>query len=134
MRTSTHTLRVARVWRAEAVPVDVSESRLVASPGEQRQGWWVKAVPFLFIVIWASGYVVARFGLPYAPPLTFLCARYAGVIAVMGVLALLARAPWPRTRADAAHLCVAGLLMQAGYLGGVWCAIETRHAGRHCGR
>jgi drug/metabolite transporter (DMT)-like permease len=106
------------------MPVDVSESNLLASPDRPRQGWWIKLVPFLFILIWASGYVVARFGLPYAPPLTFLCARYAGVIVFMGLLALLARAPWPRTGADAAHLCVAGLLMQAGYLGGVWCAIE----------
>ncbi len=88
------------------------------------QGVWIRALPFVFIVIWASGYVVARFGLPYAPPLTFLCARYAGVIVFMGVLALLARAPWPRSSTEAAHLCVAGLLMQASYLGGVWCAIE----------
>jgi drug/metabolite transporter (DMT)-like permease len=85
---------------------------------------WLRVVPFVFIVIWASGYVVARFGLPYAPPLTFLCLRYFGVIVFMGSLALLGRAAWPRTRAELLHLCVAGVLMQAGYLGGVWCAIE----------
>ena len=81
-------------------------------------------MPFVFIVIWASGYVVARFSLPYAPPLTFLCLRYAGVIAFMGSLAVLGRAVWPATRSEVLHLCVAGILMQAGYLGGVWCAIE----------
>jgi drug/metabolite transporter (DMT)-like permease len=104
--------------------VDLPVPDGVASSAGPTRGLWIKAVPFVFIVIWASGYVVARFGLPYAPPLTFLCARYAGVIVFMGGLALLARAPWPRTRAQAAHLCVAGLLMQASYLGGVWCAIE----------
>ena len=103
---------------------EMSEPVLVVPSEGSDRGLWVKVVPFAFIVIWASGYVVARFGLPYAPPLTFLCARYAGVIVFMGLLALMARAPWPKTRAEAMHLCVAGLLMQAGYLGGVWCAIE----------
>jgi drug/metabolite transporter (DMT)-like permease len=94
------------------------------APGSGAIEIWLRLVPFVFIVIWASGYVVARFGLPYAPPLTFLCLRYLGVIVFMGSLALIGQAPWPRTRSELLHLCVAGIMMQAGYLGGVWCAIE----------
>jgi drug/metabolite transporter (DMT)-like permease len=84
----------------------------------------VRAIPLAFVVIWSSGYVVARFGLPYAPPLFFLSARYLGVIALMGTLAFFSRAPWPKTLPDAIHVAVAGLAIQAGYLGCVWCAIE----------
>lgn len=83
----------------------------------------LRAAPWLFIVIWSSGYVVAKVAAPHADPLTFLSVRYAGVIVVMGGLALVARAPWPRTPRQYLHLAVAGIAIQAGYLGGVWVAI-----------
>jgi drug/metabolite transporter (DMT)-like permease len=74
------------------------------------------------VVIWASGFVVAKYAAPYAEPLSFLVLRYAGVIVLMVVLAVLARAAWPRGRA-VGHLAVAGVGIQAGYLGGVWVAV-----------
>ncbi len=79
--------------------------------------------PALFIFIWATGYIVAKFAAPHAEPLSFLLLRYAGVIALMGGLALAARAPWP-TREEALHLAVAALGIHAIYLGGVWVAIK----------
>jgi drug/metabolite transporter (DMT)-like permease len=81
------------------------------------------AAPWVFIVIWSSGYVVAKVASAHADPLTFLSVRYAGVIAVMGALALVARAPWPSSPRQYAHLAVSGVAIQAGYLGGVWEAI-----------
>jgi drug/metabolite transporter (DMT)-like permease len=72
--------------------------------------------------LWSTGYIAAKFGLPYAPPLTFLLLRCGAVVLVLLPAALLARAPWPRGRIG--HVAVAGLLMQAGYLGGVWSAIR----------
>jgi drug/metabolite transporter (DMT)-like permease len=80
------------------------------------------AVP-LFIFIWASGYVVAKLAATDAEALSFLVYRYAGVIALMLVLALAARAKWPSAR-DAIHIAVAGVLIQAVYLGGVWVSIR----------
>lgn len=80
-------------------------------------------MPFVFVLIWSTGFVVAKFGLPYAPPLTFLLLRFAGVLAVLLPLVWIMRAPWP----DASrmrHIAVAGVLVQAGYLAGVWCAIK----------
>ncbi|MEN3291227.1 MAG: hypothetical protein V7642_480 [Burkholderiales bacterium] len=79
-------------------------------------------MPFVFVLIWSTGFIVAKYGLPYAPPLTFLLLRFAGVIAILLPLVLLMRAPWPvgQTR----HIAVAGVLVQAGYLAGVWCAIK----------
>ena len=93
-----------------------------ASAVRSPQGWWLAAMPFVFVIIWSTGFVVARFGLPYAPPLTFLVLRCAGVLIVLLPLVLLMRAPWPLGRIS--HIALAGVLMQAGYLAGVWCAIK----------
>lgn len=80
------------------------------------------AMPLLFVLIWSTGFIVARFGLPHAPALTFLLLRYCGVLLVLVPVILLMRAPWPR--AQMLHIAVAGVLVQAGYLSGVWCAIK----------
>jgi drug/metabolite transporter (DMT)-like permease len=79
-------------------------------------------VPAFFVFLWSTGFIVAKFGLPYAPPLTFLLLRCLGVLLVLVPIVLVTRAPWPRGRVK--HVAVAGLLLQAGYLGGVWCAIK----------
>lgn len=84
----------------------------------------VRATPVLFVLIWATGFVVAKYAAPHAEPLSFLLVRYAGVVVLMVVLALLARAAWPGRR-DALHLAVAGIGIQAGYLGGVWAAVAA---------
>ena len=52
-------------------------------------------VPALFVVLWSTGFIGARLGLPHAEPLTFLTLRYLAVIALMLPLALVLRAPWP---------------------------------------
>ncbi len=75
-------------------------------------------------MIWASGFVVAKYAAPHAEPLSFLVVRYAGVVVLMLVLALVAAAPWPRGRA-VLHIAVAGVGIQAGYLGGVWSAVAA---------
>lgn len=84
----------------------------------------VRIAPWLFIVIWSSGYVVAKLAAPHAEPLTFLTLRYLGVIALMGSLAWIARAPWPSTRREVFHIALAGIGIQAIYLGGVWVAVK----------
>ncbi|WP_076592085.1 DMT family transporter [Herminiimonas arsenitoxidans] len=83
---------------------------------------WLAAMPFLFVLIWSTGFIVAKFGLPYAPPLTFLTLRFVGVLIILLPLVLLLRAPWPI--GTMRHIAVAGILVQAGYLAGVWCAIK----------
>jgi drug/metabolite transporter (DMT)-like permease len=88
----------------------------VASP-------WSKLAPVLFICIWASGYVVAKYAAPHADALTFLLVRYAGVLVLMGALAAYARAKWPCAR-DAMHIAIAGVGIHAVYLGGVWVAVK----------
>lgn len=82
---------------------------------------WV--APPLFVLLWASGYLIARFGMPHAPPLGFLALRFALTCVALLPLIVLARAAWPSPRL-ALHIGLAGLLVHAVYLGGVWVAIK----------
>ena len=82
-------------------------------------------MPAVFVLIWSTGFIVAKFGLPYAPPLTFLVIRYLLSIVCFLVWIALARAAWPQGAKQWAHLGVTGILMHAGYLGGVWMAVKS---------
>ncbi len=68
--------------------------------------------------------MVARYGMPHAPPLGFLALRYALSIAAFLVWIVSTRALWPRGRRQWLHLSATGVLMHAGYLGGVWAAVK----------
>jgi len=80
-------------------------------------------VGLLFVVLWSTGFVGARLGLPHAQPLTFLLLRYALVLLCMVLMAVLTRAPWPLRWRDWLHIGMAGLLVHGVYLGGVFIAI-----------
>lgn len=82
------------------------------------------AMPILFVLLWSTGFLGAKFGLPYAEPLTFLSIRYALVIALMTVIALAMRAPWPRDWRQILHIGMTGILVHGVYLGGVFTAIH----------
>jgi len=92
-----------------------------AGPGPLDAGLGT-VVPVLFVLLWATGFVAARVAMSQVPPLGFLALRFAATLAVLAPLILIARAPWPDRR-GLAHLAVAGLLIQAGYLAGVWIAV-----------
>ena len=85
----------------------------------------LRAMPAVFVLIWSTGFVVAKYGLPYAPPLSFLSIRYAFSLLFFLVWIALARVAWPRGRQQWLHLSVSGVLIHAGYLGGVWMAIKA---------
>ncbi len=78
----------------------------------------------LFVLLWSTGFIGAKFGLPDAEPLTFLTVRYIAVLVLMGAIAWLTRAPWPRTPSEWLHIGISGLLVHAVYLGGVFTAIS----------
>ena len=83
----------------------------------------IVAAPVLFVVLWSTGFVGARFGLPYIEPLTFLAVRMGFVVLILGVIALI----WRVRRPDAVeigHSLVAGALVHGLYLGGVFTAIS----------
>ena len=86
---------------------------------------WVRATPVVFVLIWSTGFIVARYGMPHAPPLSFLAVRYALSIAFFLLWIVWAKVAWPQNRAQWLHLSVTGVLMHAGYLGGVWLAVKA---------
>lgn len=86
---------------------------------------WVRAMPAVFVLIWSTGFIVARFGMPHSPPFTFLLIRYLLSMACFVPWIIWAKVPWPKNRAQLLHLSVTGILMHAGYLGGVWAAVKA---------
>lgn len=85
---------------------------------------WLRAMPVVFVLIWSTGFVVARLAMPHAPPMGFLAWRYALSVLIFLVWVLLARAAWPGSLSQMGHLAVTGVLMHGGYLGGVWAAVK----------
>lgn len=82
-----------------------------------------RLAPALFVLLWSTGWIVARYAAPHADPLFFLALRYAAAIGVFLVLCMIARASWPRARSEWGHAIFSGVLLHAIYLGGVWWAI-----------
>ncbi len=83
-----------------------------------------RTFPLFFVLLWSTGFIGARLGLPHTEPLTFLLLRYLVVLACMGLIAVVSRAPWPRGLRTWWHIGVAGMLVHGIYLGGVFIAIS----------
>jgi drug/metabolite transporter (DMT)-like permease len=81
-------------------------------------------MPLVFVLIWSTGFIVARYGMPYGPPMTFLAWRFLFSIVCFGVWIAWARPIWPSSANQYFHLGVTGILMHSGYLGGVWAAVK----------
>ncbi|MGA9036057.1 MAG: DMT family transporter [Pseudolabrys sp.] len=83
----------------------------------------IAAAPVLFVLLWSTGFIGARYGLPNIEPLTFLAVRMAFVVLVMAAIAIIGRARVPNVR-EVQHALVAGSLVHGLYLGGVFTAIS----------
>ena len=81
-----------------------------------------RGLPVLFILLWSSAFISAKYGLPHAGPFSFLLTRFVIVFLLFAAIALAMRRPWPR-RAMLANLLFVGVLMHGFYLGGVFFAI-----------
>ena len=94
---------------------------------EAKAGWrqvaFALGIPALFVVLWSTGFIFAKLGMPAAEPATFLAVRFLIVIPLLVALALALRARWPHWRA-AGHSAVVGVLLHVVCLGGVFAAIE----------
>src|SRR5262249_39784333 len=86
---------------------------------------WHAFMPPLLVLLWASGLAVPKLGMAFAEPFTFLVIRFVITAALLLVIALATRAPWPQSWSGAAHIAVVGVLLQAVYLGGVYAAIAV---------
>lgn len=82
---------------------------------------WTAVIPWLFVLLWSSGFIGSKLGVPYAEPFTFLTMRYCIVLAILVPIALISHAPWPQGKGQMMHVAIAGLLIHALYLSGcVW--------------
>jgi drug/metabolite transporter (DMT)-like permease len=83
-----------------------------------------RLAPPLFVVIWATGFIVARVVAPHAEPLTFLLVRYLFAILVLSLLVAVAPVSWPRTWREWRNALIAGILLHGFYLGGVFWSVK----------
>ncbi len=82
----------------------------------------VAAAPVVFVLMWATGFVVARLSAPHADPLTFLGIRFPIAGVLFALIAIALAAPWPGAK-QAFHASVAGIFLHGGYLGPVYWAV-----------
>jgi drug/metabolite transporter (DMT)-like permease len=81
-------------------------------------------VPPIFVLLWSSAFISAKYGLPYADPITFLFLRFVLVALAFGAIAVVLRSKWPKDPKQIAHIAVFGALVQGVYLSGVFVAIS----------
>ena len=81
------------------------------------------AIAPIFVIIWSTGFVIARLAMPYVEPATFLFWRFSGVLVAMTALSLVWKITWP-SWSQMKHIAIAGMMLQFGYLLGVWCAVR----------
>lgn len=89
----------------------------------RRTSVWVAATPAVFVLLWSTGFIGAKLGLPHAEPFTFLMLRFICVAVLLAAAALVTGAPWPRSIEEVRRVVLAGLLIHGVYLGGVFSAI-----------
>jgi drug/metabolite transporter (DMT)-like permease len=87
---------------------------------------WLTLTPALFVFLWSTGFIGAKYGVPYAEPFTFLAIRMGLASALLLAVALALRAPWPGSMRLAMHTAIAGLLVHGAYLGGVFSAVAHK--------
>lgn len=95
-----------------------------AGPGKAGASDAVALAAPTFVILWSTGWIVARYAAPDADPLTFLALRYVFAAAAVAAIALVSRARWPAGPGAAGHAMVSGILLHAIYLGGVWWAVS----------
>lgn len=82
------------------------------------------AIPLIFVLMWSTGFIFTRMGVPYAEPLTFLCLRMMIAAALVLLITFFIKVQWPRRWTDWFHSAVVGILIHGVYLGGVFLAID----------
>ena len=77
----------------------------------------------IFVLLWSTGFIIAKLAMPYVEPATFLFWRFTGVLVVMALLNFVWRIVWPG-KEQIKHIAIAGAFLQFGYVFGVWSAVR----------
>ena len=94
-----------------------------APPGAPVTTALARVAPGVFVLLWATGFLIAKLGVPYAQPITILAMRFVLAAIMMATVAAATRAPWPRSWRRIGHIAAIGILLHAVYLGGCYLAI-----------
>jgi drug/metabolite transporter (DMT)-like permease len=100
-----------------------SETIGAATPDAPLTSTLARVAPGIFVLLWATGFLMAKLGVPYAQPMTILAMRFVLAAIMMAAVAALTRAPWPRSWKRIGHIAMIGILLHAVYLGGCYAAI-----------
>jgi drug/metabolite transporter (DMT)-like permease len=87
---------------------------------------WINFAPAIFVLLWSTGFIGSKYGIPFAEPFTLTFVRMVVVVSILSVISLVTRAPWPASARAVAHIAIAGLLVHATYLSGVLYAITLK--------
>jgi drug/metabolite transporter (DMT)-like permease len=108
---------------AESSATQGSVTSVPTVPGTPLTSALARVAPGIFVVLWATGFLIAKLGVPYAQPMTILAMRFVLAAIMMAGVAALMRAPWPRSWKRIGHIAMVGILLHAVYLGGCYVAI-----------
>jgi drug/metabolite transporter (DMT)-like permease len=81
-------------------------------------------VPFLFVFLWSTGFIGAKYALDYIEPFTLLMVRMIITLVILGGMSFIWVKKWP-SKKDISHQMVAGFLIHGVYLSGVFAAIKV---------
>lgn len=84
-----------------------------------------RLAPAIFVFLWSTGWIMARYVAPHADPLTFLSVRFSLAAVALLAICLVLRTNWPSSRTQWGHAIFSGVLLHGIYLGGVWWAIDA---------
>lgn len=116
---------MVRQGKTMPTPEKPSENAgMKAETGKDTGSVWLAMFPAIFVLFWATGFVGAKLGTPYAEPMTFLTLRFGIVGIILTLLSLAMRAPWP-PKGDMVKIAIGGVLVHAGYLGGVFLSLKA---------
>jgi drug/metabolite transporter (DMT)-like permease len=84
---------------------------------------FVALAPAVFVLLWSTGFIFSKLGLPFTQPVSFLVVRFAFVVALFGLWCALRRVVFP-PRSQWRHVAVVGVALHGAYLGGVFVSIS----------
>ena len=85
---------------------------------------FIRAMPVLFVLLWATGFIGAKYAMPHADPFWFLAVRFAIAGLILAAVAIFGRRTWPSPAASKNAL-IAGALVHGVYLACVFWAIRN---------
>lgn len=81
-------------------------------------------LPWVFVPLWSTGFIIAKYGTDGGDPLTFLCIRYILTLVCLGGFCWWAGAAWPKSRSTILHAMISGIFLHGLYLGATWWSVS----------